>query len=396
MRIDPRDRDVDRHGRDRGQPRRAGRGRRDRVDRRACAHRLAPRRHPAREPPRCPMPADAVPDRAGLLLPADVALPRRPGRLPASRRLGGRDARGQPGHRGAGAERGRADVRVQAAPERPLLQRSPRQARGRPRVDRAPDDAAAERRFLPDVPADSGSGTLQRAGAAISRAGIETDSAARTVTIHLRRPDPDFLHKLESIYRRAGRDPGAGGENASGAGHGPVHGRALGPGARRRAGPQPALRRVVARPARRLPGRDRHPAREAASAGRRGGARRRGHRPAPSRDPRRHRAPDAVWRTAAHRPQRRHVVRVPQRPHPAVRRPSRPAGAQLRGRSRPRRQALRQPRDTRADVPAAAAGAPGIRADVSLHGEPEPARAPGSAPTWPGHAASSPRPGRAA
>ena len=104
--------------------------------------------------------------------------------------------------------------------------------------------------FLPDVPPVRGAARCGLERCDLSQ-GIETDSTAGTVTIHLRRPDPDFLHKLHGALRRAGRDPGEGGENASGAGHGPVHDRALGPGERRVAGPQPALRRVIARPARR-------------------------------------------------------------------------------------------------------------------------------------------------
>ena len=53
--------------------------------------------------------------------------------------------------------------------------------------------------FLPDVPAVRGAARCNLEHCDLSK-GIETDSAARTVTIHLRRPDPDFLHKLVSIF----------------------------------------------------------------------------------------------------------------------------------------------------------------------------------------------------
>jgi peptide/nickel transport system substrate-binding protein len=91
----------------------------------------------------------------------------------------------------------------------------------------------------------------------------------------------------------------------------------------------------------------------------------------------------------------RALVRVPERPRPAVRRRSRPPGAQLRRRSRPRRRDLRHARDARADVPAAAPGDPGIHAVVSFSPRTPTPPAPGTAPTWPGRAASSPRRERA-
>jgi len=53
--------------------------------------------------------------------------------------------------------------------------------------------------FLPDVPAVRGAASCGPKHCDLSD-GIETDSAAGTVTVHLRRPDPDFLHKLESIF----------------------------------------------------------------------------------------------------------------------------------------------------------------------------------------------------
>ena len=56
-----------------------------------------------------------------------------------------------------------------------------------------------QKAFLPDVPAVRGAARCSLARCDLAK-GIETDSAAGTVTIHLRRPDPDFLHKLESVY----------------------------------------------------------------------------------------------------------------------------------------------------------------------------------------------------
>ena len=172
--------------------------------------------------------------------------------------------------------------------------------------------------FKPDLPPIRGTARCTGKVCDLSQ-GIETDAAARTVTIHLSRPDPEFLHKLHIRLHRAGRELGEGGDDEAAAGHGPIHDQALGPAARRVDGPQPPLPCVVARPARRVPGPDRLPAGPATSAGRRGGTRRRGHRPAASRDPRCRSATDALWRTAALRPPPRDDVRVPQHPHPAVR-----------------------------------------------------------------------------
>ena len=53
--------------------------------------------------------------------------------------------------------------------------------------------------FLPDVPPIRGAARCGLERCDLSK-GIETDSTARTVTIHLRRPDPDFLHKLHSLF----------------------------------------------------------------------------------------------------------------------------------------------------------------------------------------------------
>jgi YVTN family beta-propeller protein len=53
--------------------------------------------------------------------------------------------------------------------------------------------------FLPEVPSLPGAARCTPARCDLSNA-VETDAAARTVTIHLRRPDPDFLHKLQQIF----------------------------------------------------------------------------------------------------------------------------------------------------------------------------------------------------
>ena len=89
--------------------------------------------------------------------------------------------------------------------------------------------------------------------------GIETDAAARTITIHLRRPDAEFLHKLAMplAYVLPARAPATIIRGAPAAGHRPVQDRRVLAGARRAAGAQPALSLVVGRGAsRRLPRRD--------------------------------------------------------------------------------------------------------------------------------------------
>ena len=53
--------------------------------------------------------------------------------------------------------------------------------------------------FIPDVPPVRGAARCGLERCDLSQ-GIETDSTAGTVTIHLRRPDPDFLHKLHSLF----------------------------------------------------------------------------------------------------------------------------------------------------------------------------------------------------
>ena len=77
--------------------------------------------------------------------------------------------------------------------------------------------------------------------------GIETDAAARTITIHLQRPDPDFLHKLAMplAYVLPARTPAKLIRTDSPAGNRPVHDRGLHTAARCAAGAQPALSLLV-------------------------------------------------------------------------------------------------------------------------------------------------------
>ena len=53
--------------------------------------------------------------------------------------------------------------------------------------------------FKPDLPPIRGTARCTGKVCDLSH-GIETDAAARTVTIHLSRPDPEFLHKLHNIF----------------------------------------------------------------------------------------------------------------------------------------------------------------------------------------------------
>ena len=132
--------------------------------------------------------------------------------------------------------------------------------------------------------------------------GVETDAAARTITFHLTAAGPRLPAQAPCPVRRTGREPGQAGEHAGAAGHGPVHDQALAPAAGWAAGSQPALPRLVVRPARRLPRPDRDPVPAAKSPDRRGRGRRGGHRRVRRPDPVRRSPQGAVRRTAAHRP----------------------------------------------------------------------------------------------
>ena len=111
-----------------------------------------------------------------------------------------------------------------------------------------------------DLTAIRGAKRCTRTGCDLSD-GIEIDQAARTVTLHLSRPDPEFLHKLHRRVHHAGEQPAQAHDHDAPAGHRAVHDRSLGPETRRAARAQPALPRVVAGPAGWLPGPHRGPIR---------------------------------------------------------------------------------------------------------------------------------------
>ena len=124
--------------------------------------------------------------------------------LVAYRRVAGAGrphARRRPRHDGAGAERRRQDLRLHAAARAALLRREAGAADRLQGLDgalpgghsRLPPSWASRRR----MPASSALGGACGGGRAcdLSR-GIETDVPARTITIHLSRPDGDLLHKL--------------------------------------------------------------------------------------------------------------------------------------------------------------------------------------------------------
>ena len=129
---------------------------------------------------------------------------------------------------------------------------------GLPRVDRA---RRAPRRGVRSPPFYGG---IVGADACSPRRcdlskGIETDAAARTITIHLRRPDTEFAHKLALplAYVLPARAPATLIRGASAAGNGPVQDRRLRAGPQCAPGAQPALSLLVGRgAARRLPRRD--------------------------------------------------------------------------------------------------------------------------------------------
>ena len=133
--------------------------------------------------------------RPGLPQPAGVRGLRRPRRLPARGRCGGRDARPRPREGAAGAWPGRPDVSLPAA----LGVRFSDGAPVRPEDVRA----SIERTLQVHAREPGFSGYLPIRGASRCRAthcdlsgGIEVDDAAGAVTIHLSRRDVEFLHKL--------------------------------------------------------------------------------------------------------------------------------------------------------------------------------------------------------
>ena len=144
----PRDRRGERDDRGRRQPQRAGGRGADRCGRRCSPRGRATaagrfgssgRRRPS---------GAAAPTRSPTTTSRAGRSPRSPttawSRTGGSDGAGGRDARRQPRLRRPSAERRRQDVRLQAAPRHPLLERSARSAGGLPPLARAP--AAPQRK----------------------------------------------------------------------------------------------------------------------------------------------------------------------------------------------------------------------------------------------------------
>ena len=166
--------------------------------------------------------------------------------LVAYRRVGGRRRRHdrrRARHQRSHTKPRRPDVRLHASPRAALLRRHARPAGGLPHVDGAHVRAAGT--GLPVVlHGDRRARRSARAGrpGATSREGIETDARARTITIHLTRPDGEFMHKLTCPYAYvvptgARRAP----PSTAAARHRALPRRARGNKARRDYRPQPAL-----------------------------------------------------------------------------------------------------------------------------------------------------------
>ena len=217
--------------------------------------------------------------RPGELAPRGGLLRRTPGCWQGSRTTGSSptaacpaspgDARRRAGHAAARAERGRAHLRLHAPTRHPLLRRDAGEAGRLPRVDGAQPGRAQLASFPPYFSGIVGARRCISAGPRcdLSR-GIESDAHARTITVHLTAPDPEFLHKLTMPFAYvvpSGTPAHADDPGLRTARHRPVPHRRLGCAPRRRARPQPALP-ADRRAARRVRGSDRdrgHPARDA-------------------------------------------------------------------------------------------------------------------------------------
>ena len=162
------------------------------------------------------------------------------------------------------AEPGRAHLRLHPATRHPLLRRDAGQAGRLPRVDGAlPGRAQLATAFPPYFNGIVGARRCisEAARCDLSR-GIESDAHARTITVHLTAPDPEFLHKLTMPFAYVvppGTPAHATDRGFAPPGTGPYRIAGWDVAPRRRARPQPALPadRRAARPGSRIGSRSR-------------------------------------------------------------------------------------------------------------------------------------------
>ena len=192
-------------------------------------------------------PSGRVHDMGDVL--ARFARVRRPGRLPAGRGCCRRHDRRRAGHDRAAAEPRRPELRVHAPSRLALLGRDAGPDGGLQGVDGAlltgTRGLSPAEEFPPLYAGIVGARQCMRPRARcdLSR-GIEANAEARTITIHLTTPDPDFLSKLTGPVRvrRAGGQPGSRDDRPPAARHWSVPRRRVGRGARRDVRAQPLLR----------------------------------------------------------------------------------------------------------------------------------------------------------
>ena len=308
------------------------------------------------------------------------------------------DARRRAGHAASCAEPGRAHLRLHPATRHPLLRRDAGQPGRLPRVDGALPAISAKLPALFTGIVGARRCISEPARCDLSR-GIESDTRARTITVHLTAPDPDFLHKLTTPFAYvvpAGTPARAADKDFAPAGTGPyriarwdshrggvlVRNPHFRPTATRPAG-FPDRIEIKVSPLGRL---ETHTAAiDRGSADVTWLAGLPPARPAPG--PRRARAGPAAQHSVA-----RGLVDVPQRPAAAVRRPSRPPGDQLRHRPRRVGRVVRRSRGRRSDLPDRAARVRGLLALLPLLRRPRRAAAGGPRRTSSARAAWSPRP----
>ena len=264
---------------------------------------------------------------------------RRPRRLPARRRRDVRTARRRARHRRP-ARRALTGGPTSSSCDRSCATPTARPSARRTSAPRSKPCSAAIPGSGSVLPRDRRRARCARRPASCDlSAGIVTDARLRTITVHLTRPDGEFLHGL--AYPLAFVTPAArpfGRDAASGTGPYRIvsyhrkrgarlvrnpHFRAWSPGAR----PDGFADEIVVRV---------NPDRDAqiAAVQRARRSRRRARRRAVRRSIRRPacRARDPQRRTAPHQRHPRTGLHVPQRPHAPVRRPAGPARAQLRRR----------------------------------------------------------------